>query len=384
MGPILNALNNNKEWLLWGTAFSFLTLLPLWVTPFLPLHDLPDHVGLAALVWDILQEGSLASQELALQTHPVPYLTLYVFIAILSPILGSLWAAKLFVLLCLMTMPWGVMVLLKSLGKDPRIGLLSFLLVWDFNLTWGFVAYHLGVGLVFWSLSLLHQLHRPRDLLKVVPLFLLAAHTHAQSYGMLVLAVVIWTVVLVRNRKQLLLWLSAMILGGVPLIPWLWVRATSGTGKKTPEMWARFKGVSEKLSQLQEHTVAILPQRWPHTCRDWFYSFLFGHFDFVGPAAGDRTKATPGGLVLGGVVCFYFAMPHALLWPMEQWLIYERHGTFLLVTLLFIVAPVSSHGSRSLGCGLLFMVFGWPPSPKLTPILQTGSALPRDHRCHPP
>ncbi|MBL92302.1 MAG: hypothetical protein CMH56_10905 [Myxococcales bacterium] len=360
MGPILNALNNNKEWLLWGTAFSFLTLLPLWVTPFLPLHDLPDHVGLAALVWDILQEGSLANQELALQTHPVPYLTLYVFIAILSPILGSLWAAKLFVLLCLMTLPWGVMVLLKSLGKDPRIGLLSFLLVWDFNLTWGFVAYHLGVGLVFWGLSLLHQLHRPRDLLKVVPLFLLAAHTHAQSYGILVLAVVIWTVVLVRNRKQLLLWLSAMILGGVPLIPWLWIRATSGTGKKTPDMWARFKGVSEKLSQLQEHTVAILPAKVaPHLPGLVLLFFCLAILILlVLPQVTEQKRHRAAWSLVGLGLFLYFAMPHALLWPMEQWLIYERHGTFLLVTLLFIVAPVSSHWVRGLlGCGLLLHGF---------------------------
>ena len=140
---------NDKEWLLWGTVFSVLTLLPLWVTPFLPFHDLPDHVGLAALFWDILEEGTRANQELALQTHPVPYLTLYLFVALFSPVVGPLLAAKLFVHACLLVLPWGVMNLMRVLKKDPRIGLLSFLLVWDFNLSWGFVAYHLGVGLVF-------------------------------------------------------------------------------------------------------------------------------------------------------------------------------------------------------------------------------------------
>ena len=185
---MLKDLRKDKAWALLAVLFSLATVWPLMGTAFIPLHDLPDHVGLAALVWDILEPGTLAHKELALQAYPVPYWTLYIFIAFFAPLLGALFAAKLFVVLCVLCLPWGVMRLLWALGKDPRLGLLSFLLVWDFNLSWGFVAYHFGVGLVFWALAALIRAKQSRDLIRVIPLFALAALTHAQSYGILVLA----------------------------------------------------------------------------------------------------------------------------------------------------------------------------------------------------
>jgi hypothetical protein len=204
------------------------------------------------------------------------------------------------------------------------------------------------------------QLHRPRDLLKVMPLFLVAAHTHAQSYGILVLAVIVWTIVLVRNRKQLILWLSAVVLGGLPLIPWLWVRATAGTGKKTPEMWARFKGMSEKITQLQEHTITILPTNIVPDLQGFVLLFfcLSILILLVLPQVNEQRRHRAGWSLVGLGIFLYFAMPHALLWPMEQWLIYERHGTFLFITLLFIAAPVNSQWVRGLlGLGLLLHAF---------------------------
>jgi hypothetical protein len=356
---MLTDLRKDKMWMGLAILFSLTVIWPLTGTSFVPLHDLPDHVGLAALSWDILQEGSLAHQELALQSYPVPYWTLYLFIALSSPVIGALWAAKLFVGLCLLCLPWGVMRLLWVLGKDARLGLLSFLLVWDFNLSWGFVAYHLGVGLVFWALAALVRAEKYRDLFKVVPIFMLAALTHAQSYGILVLATVFLLPVLPDFKRRWRLFSASLFLGGAPLLPWLWVRATSGGGKGAPNLWARFHGIGEKIQKIFEYTVDILPAKTTPHLPGLILLFFFAAIVILMLVPQKRDRAPP----FVGVALFilglflYFAMPHALLWPIEQWLIYDRHATFLLLTFIFLPDPVWDMGRDILlGCALLLQL----------------------------
>ena len=358
---MLAELRKDKSWALLSIAFSCAAVWPLFGTSFIPLHDLPDHVGLAALAWDIMEPGTLASQEFSLQAYPVPYWTLYLFIALFSPVIGSLWAAKIFVGMSVLCLPWGVMRLLWALRKDPRIGLLSFLLVWDFNLSWGFVAYHFGVGLVFWALSALVRANHWRDLLKVVPFFIIGALTHAQSYGILVLAALCLLPVFSDRKERVPLFLGALFLGGAPLLPWLWIRATSGGGKGVPKLWARFHGIGEKFKNLFDYTVDILPNKTnPHLPGLVLLFFLVAALALLLlPQKKDDAPPLAGPVMVGLGITLYFVMPHALLWPIEQWLIYDRHATFLLLTLLFLPGLCLAPGRNLVLCGALIIQMYW-------------------------
>ena len=72
---------------------------------------------------------------------------------------------------------------------------------------------------------------------------------------------------------------------------------------------------------------------------------------------------------------------------MEQWLIYERHGTFLLLTGLFIAAPLWNRNTRALTGLALLLHMAWMLQmtqahrafgERSTPFLQIIEATPKD------
>jgi hypothetical protein len=335
---MMQSLKADRLFATLAILFSVLTLWPLLRTSFIPFHDLPDHVGLAALIWSIFDQGSLAHQHYHLQPYPVPYWTLYIFLAVSSVLMGSLWSAKLFVALCLLCLPFGVMRLLWVLGKDPKIGLLSFLVIWDFNLFWGYVSYHLGVGLVFWCLSYLVQVKDWRTLFKVTPLFLLAALTHAQSYGLLVLSAFAILPAFSNWRIRAKYHAAAIFLGGAPLIPWLLASAMRGGGGPRPDPWIKWHTLTQKLQKFFGHTVDVLPSQIAPQLSAFILIFFLAAIAILLWMSHRNESRFPrvGGYLFATGLLTYFAMPHALFWPLDQWQIYERHATFLLVVCLFM------------------------------------------------
>src|SRR5262245_35362862 len=211
-------------------VLSVAVCLPLFVTPILPLTDLPNHVALASLLGDTLDGSGLAGYHYAVQAVPVPYWTLYLLLNVAGGVFGPLLGTKLVVALTLLLVPLGTMRLLVALRRSPRYGLLAFGLVWDNNVYWGWASFVLGIGFTLFALAHLLEAETPRAALRKAPWPILVALTHAHAFGIYLVAAA--TLVLARAplRRRLLVHAAGVLPGLLALVPWVVSSALQGSG----------------------------------------------------------------------------------------------------------------------------------------------------------
>lgn len=377
-----------------ATATLFLALVtcgPLYVTPYVPLHDLPDHVGAANLMKDILQGDTVAAQHYRIQSLPVPYWTLYFLLAVGGLIVGPLLAAKLVVGLSVVLLPLGMMKLALALERDPRVGLLGFALAWDNNMMWGFVAYELGLGLALITLAHFARARSTRDSWRCAPWTIAVALTHAQAFGVLG---ALGMAVAGREagwRRRPWIWLAAVAPGVLVLLPWVVDRAlASGAGSSgSPDKWIDihtwsqhfggmfgfstgilFGDTAHHAGKLAFASLAAAPitlgvlalRRTPVALAGWAAASALGIYLFLWPdpggfrtewlvmgawmgtlvttalGVGDRHRGAALGLLALATVLYFF-FPMGLQWPLDQWYIYPRHAIVFLA-IAAVVPPV--------------------------------------------
>lgn len=395
----LRAALAEDRFLAGATAFlGVVTCAPLLVTPYVPLHDLPDHVGASSLIFDVLGGNTVAAEHYRIQLLPVPYWVMYALLAVGGLIFGPLLAAKLVVALAVLLLPLGMMRLALALGRDPRLGLLGFALAWDNNMMWGFVAYELGLGLAFFALASVARAKTSKEAFRAAPWSIALALTHAQSFG--VFAALGLTVVgrPARWNRRLGIWIASLVPGILILIPWVIDRALAGgTGVAESNDTVDFHSLQQHFGGMFGFSTGVLfgPTAhhagklafavmasaplilgamavrralaawiiwlsvsalsvylfmWPnpgHFRTDWLvYMALVGALSMGFLALGDRHRWSAAAAVLMATA-LYFAFPMGVTWPIDQWYIYPRHATvFLAVTAIappVVLPPLPEH-----------------------------------------
>src|SRR5688572_18668441 len=176
----------SDRFLLVTTVVLFVTAcLPLFLTPFLPFADLGLNTASAELMWDVLLGREPAATYHRVNWAPVPYWVSYGLSALLGRVFGPLIAAKLFTALVFALLPLSTMRLLLALGRDPRLGLWSFLLIWQQNLYAGWTAYMLGIALVSIACAWLLEAETLADGFRIAPFSAAIALTHIQATWLL-------------------------------------------------------------------------------------------------------------------------------------------------------------------------------------------------------
>lgn len=377
-----------------GAATIFLALVtcaPLYVTPYVPLHDLPDHVGAAQLMKDVLRGGTVAAEHYRVQALPVPYWVLYFLLAVGGSLFGPLMAAKLVVGASIILLPLGMMRLALALERDPRVGLLGFALAWNNNMLWGFVAYQLGLGLAFVALASYARARSAKAAWRAAPWTILVALTHAQSFGVLGALGLAVTGRQVPWTRRPLIWLAGVAPGVLVLLPWVVDRALGGGATATPagdkwidlHSWEQhfggmygfstgvlFGATANQAGRLAFASLAAAPltlgllslRRGSVALILWAVLSAFGIYLFFWPnpgvfdtqylvgaawlggvvsaffAVGDRHRGAALG-VLGVATALYFLFPMGIRWPIDQWYIYPRHAIVFLAASA-LVPPV--------------------------------------------
>jgi hypothetical protein len=316
-------------------------LSPMFVTPFLPLADLPDHVAQGALLPDIVLQQGLAAHHYKIQWAPVPYWTTHVIIAVLSPIVGALLAAKLMVGIAVLALPLAVMRILVSLGRDARLGLWAFALSWDHNLYLGWTAFSLGMSLALWGIAWLLEAQTPRQAIRLAVLTCVLGVTHAQAVAYFGVAVV--TLLLVRRPFKNAVLVHVIASSGflVSIAPWL-SRPFSNQGKLTlPALSFEQHTLREKLAGLFKYTVDNQPD--PTISGLVFLTLLLGPLILTSlPRRPDNESAAAAAppataaLLLFVPLFLYLVMPWQVNAPVFHWYTYPRYATMALAALLFL------------------------------------------------
>src|SRR5688500_17849288 len=207
---------------------------PLWIGRFLPLLDLPQHLAITTV---LLRHGD-PDWQLAAYFEPqrgelTPYWGHYLALEALGRLMRVGAAARVFLSLYVIALPWAAMDLARALGRAPAVGLLAIPLALNGNLYYGFIAFCWSVVALLWGIALLaRQIDSPRPA-RAAGLALLAValfFMHVQSFAFLLLAAPVLAVA--RGdamRRALRAWPLAPATLGV-FLPWLYLSTTTRPG----------------------------------------------------------------------------------------------------------------------------------------------------------
>ncbi len=140
-----------------GALVLAAAVAPFWAGRFLPLLDLPQHLGLAAAVSAAGDPASPWARYLEVDPWPVPYWSWYAAIWLLARAFPLEVAAKLVLSAYAAGLPLAAGWLLRSLGRDPRWAVFAVPLVFSTNLFYGFMPFLVAMPLLLLALGLLDR-----------------------------------------------------------------------------------------------------------------------------------------------------------------------------------------------------------------------------------
>ncbi len=210
-----------------GAALLAAAAAPFWAGRYLPFLDLPQHLGLAAVVSRYGDPATRFSEYYLIDGRPTPYWGYYAAMAILARALPLELANRLLFTAYALAVPLGAAYLLASFGRDRRWAVLAVPLVFSTNLFFGFATFLLSIPLFLFALGLTER-HLAGERMRArhaAPLLLVAALVelfHAQTYLLLGLCVVLLGAIHARGARFLLA-RSAPYLPSLALFaPWFW------------------------------------------------------------------------------------------------------------------------------------------------------------------
>jgi hypothetical protein len=136
-------------------------LLPLAVARILPLQDAPGHLAVVQ-IWRHLAQPGPMGESFRSSGELSPYLTYYSLLRVLGVAMPLEWAQKLLLGAYVVGLPAALAYTLGRFGHDRRYALLSFALVYNTPLIYGFISNVLALPLFVLALGLLRAyLDRP-------------------------------------------------------------------------------------------------------------------------------------------------------------------------------------------------------------------------------
>jgi len=329
----------------WTTLGLTIALwVPLFLTPFLPFADQGINTASADLLWDTARGRSPLAHFHAIQWAPIPYWTVYALAGLLGLAFGPLIAAKLVTALVMALLPLGIMRLLLTLRRDPRLALWAFALSWEHNLYSGWLSMLQGVGLACFVLAWTLEARTARDGLRVAPFAALLALTHVQATWLLGAAVLALAFTRGPVRQRLPVHAVVLLASGVTMFPWLWhhLRLQSAGAASLADFSFEWHAPEVKLTQFFTYTLDVFAQRPAARVAAITYALLVIAPIALGllPQRHDVDRWSP--LVMLGVVgALYAFLPFAMGGPgnISIWYAYPRFATVILLWLLLLPRP---------------------------------------------
>ena len=320
--------------------------LPLWVGRYLPLLDLPQHLAIATVFLRHADPTWMLSAYYEPQPGELtPYWGHYVALVGLGRFMPVDAAARVFLTLYVVALPWAAMALARALGRPARVGLLAIPLALNGNLYYGFIAYCASTVLLLWAIALLaRQLEAPsaRRAAVLAPLAAAIFFTHVQSFAFLLLAApVLAAFGDAPGRRAVRAWPLLPATLGI-FLPWLYLSTTPqpGADRYFPPLdetrstyaspWERLAGIPANVAgSYQDGSDTALLAAWAVALG----AAAVAARGEPGPAPDRRAAA----LLLAAVAC-YFLLPVAI---QGQWNIAQRFAWLaaLLAPLLLRGAP---------------------------------------------
>lgn len=132
--------------------------IPVWLPAFPAMVDLPQHAAQVSLLRQ-LDDPTFPFQSLFEINWFTPYLLGYLLIYALEPVAGIVGASKAVVALALFALPLATARLLREVGSEGGLALLSVPVLYGFTYQWGFLNFLVAapIGLAFLVVAIRHS-----------------------------------------------------------------------------------------------------------------------------------------------------------------------------------------------------------------------------------
>lgn len=278
-----------------GTVFYFLVAVlataPAWIVQHPPLQDLPFHIATLRLVHDIHNPAFGFADVYQLSLLQTEYLLYYVLGDVFAVFLGVKAANVAMMCLYLGGMPLAMRALLRALGRDERLSLLTVPLSVNVMFCFGLLPFVFGFPVMLLALAAaVRHFEKPTRrrgiVLGVMTLLTFFAHVLPFAlFGIGCLALFPWT----RPRR----WLAAAAPPalGLALVAW-WVLGSKGGGRafenlKNTHPFAPYDGA---ISQFLRWTTNVFRDQSDET---WIVALGLLVLAALGLSLGDRDRSEP-------------------------------------------------------------------------------------------
>jgi len=319
---------------------ALVTLIPLFVTSFLPLVDMGSNIGAAGLLRETTFGHGIVAARYRVNWVPMPYWSGWAFMSLVSTVVGPFVAAKAIVAIGVLLLPLSVMRMLDALGRSPRLGLWAFLLAWDTNIYWGWVTFQIGLPAVIWLLARMIETKSWKGAAWLIPWSAFVALTH--PHAVVLLGVAGGFLAIVRRPFWRSFGQSALAMSGLAvMLPWL-IGVMLGP-RNGGHVTFDSPTVAARVNELYHYTVDVLPTPGGQTLSALaFVLFLIGPAALAAlrPSEAPRRVGAELALVLVlPAAALYFTLPFAINGAIEHWWTYPRFGTYILLGLLLLPVP---------------------------------------------
>lgn len=333
-----------------------LTALPLWLTRYLPIQDLPQHLAAIRVLSDYDDPALGFSRYFELDLFRTQYLAYYLAARALSLVVEVEVANRVLITLCIVGTPYALARLLRGLGRDPRFALAALPLSYNAHLILGFVNFLLAIPLALYGLAIAIEERRAPRTGRAILLGAVAVacfYAHVVPFAFLALGVV-----LVSVQREL----RALVLRVVPLLPALLAAVVwalhSPAGRATVTAAAGASGGPQPTFQSVAFALADLP--------NWLTDVLHGDGDLQ---LLNVFYALLASAVVSGVIAALLGRdgaPDALARSLALRLLLLPP----LAAALYFVAPISYDwiwpiAQRFPLLGLIFAIAVLPPPPRV-------------------
>lgn len=329
--------------------FILATALIIFLNPLLPFVDLPSHLAEATIYKYYYDSENLFSTYYQLTPWYFPNTLYLVFTsAFPSVVIGD----KLFFMSYVILMPTTIFLIIRELKGNLWYGLLSFLLIFNYNVTYGFVGFYMAIPitlLLFYTLLLDAKKQRTIYKLYIATLLILLFYLHAQValFGLIMVSVMSS----LTYRKQAKgLFFSALTCVPVILLIVLWWVSRDAEGEGSTLEFLINYYQNSYLKELYRRGVVLVMDHYQLMEGAWgFLIGAFFSFVIIFPALYFKVwKSVNWKQILSGKVAYpvaffiiaagcYLTLPYGL--P-GQIPLYQRFCTLVVLSFLILISTI--------------------------------------------
>ncbi len=228
-----------------------LALIPIWSCANLPFVDYPQHLGIVHILNRYHDPAALYSRFFELKFFPRTNILHALLIHWFSYAVPLETAGKIFLSLYAILLPVSILMLIRALNGNRWMSLLSFLLVYNYNMMWGFIGYCFGTALFFATFALMLR-HLSGEGRKWIPpaiaaLCILVFLAHPQAYGFLLVTLIVSAAICGGGLRDMLKKCAVIIPSFVFLVPWVCSFIAERRGSLGGDLGAAFASPANSL-----------------------------------------------------------------------------------------------------------------------------------------